>query len=242
MIYKLYEKSGKYKNMNLITASITTDDDNENQVILDRKTRLVLSSKFYIGSDYLKMFGRRTINNINFKKSDPVIEIQLVADNSLTNTLVLKKGEYDDFDEQDVVYPIMKKSTPKKYKYRLSAFYVKVKDQIKTKKESEYFKGIGYSLLCWILKQIDDKENTVITLEASGSGGQKKLVEFYTRLGFKTCADNSKVSDEWYETGVASAICMYSDLKTLKKLCGKSPVREFSYSIKTPFETMVTDP
>lgn len=243
MIYKLFETQGKYKNKNLLTAHIVASDKNKNEVRMDHEGRVGLSCKFYIGDEYVELFGTETLRKHNPNKH--VVQITIVKDHELMRELIpsiddFDEEDFEDEDFEDFIFPPLKKSTPKRYKYRLSGFYVNIKENIQTTEESEYFRGIGHSLLCWILGQIDDG-NAVLSLEASGEGSQKKLVEFYTKLGFKTCADNSDVPDEWYKSPVASGICMYSDLKTLKNVCESSRLREFEYEIQSPFESISKD-
>lgn len=117
----------------------------------------------------------------------------------------------------------LRRDTPQYYSYLLSFFYVRVKDHLILEAERNFFKGIGASLLCWLLRKIDNSGESILALEADGSSSsdpecrtrdQKSLVAFYEKLGFKVCAKEVDEVRFWN-----SAVCMYSKFSNVISNC-----------------------
>ena len=224
MIYNLTEVNGPYKNFNLLNVDITSDDD-------------VLLLEGHFGSHYDEFFGSNLVEKMGDKS---LVSIQLVMDNDEISNLNMDGDEEfldknsPEFDKDSKFVPILK-GTPKKYKYRLGGFYVNVKRMSMTQPESDFFKGIGHALLCWVFEQLKLKASEILALEASGDGNQKLLVEFYKKLGFKTCGDVSKMTNAWWGSASGSSVCMYSTIGNFKKICSKKE-RKFVGKIDEPFK------
>ena len=208
MLFNIYEEKGIYANKNLINANIVLNYDE-------------LHCHFYFGKDYKKTFGNKLFKQFSGK---PLIEINLIIDNSNMSDLVVKEND-DIFDKEsseydkDSLFIPLSSDTPSTYKYRLSAFYVLVKDFIESEKEKTFFGGIGHSLLCWVFSKANLGTNNILALEASGDGNQEELVKYYTKLGFKTCIDVSNVPKRWFDSSIASGICMYSTIDNFNNVC-----------------------
>ena len=222
--FKLFEQEGKYANKNLLNATISVIDNDQ------------LQCEFRFGKEYEEMFG---IDLFPKFQDEPLIYIKLVIDDSDISDLMLDEDDdiFDrnstEFDENSIFIPISDE-TPREYKYRLAAFYVHAKEYLNTQGEIEYFKGIGHSLLCWVFDKSNLNENSILALEASGDGDQHGLVEFYKKLGFKTC-DLSKLPQKWYRSSSASGICMFTKISNFKRVCS-SKERRFKSVIEDPFE------
>ena len=211
--FTLTEDSGDYKNKNLLNATIIKKDNE-------------LSCRFYFGKDYKKTFGDQLFvqfNNERFNK--PAIEVSITIDRNSSMSGLIKKENDDVFNknsqeyDKDSIFIPASKETPLNYHYRLAGFYVLVKDKLQTEKEKQYFRGIGHALLCWILSESNLGQNNILALEASGSGDQEKLVQYYTTLGFRTCANLSNVPKSYYKSATASAVCMYSTIGNVNSVC-----------------------
>ena len=229
MIFHLYEEEGEYANKNLLDAEINYDDG---------KT---IECRIRFGKDYKKTFGDNGMVKRYENANKPVGKIDIYEDNSPIEDLLINedsdifdKNNFDEYDPKSVYYPIAS-DTPRRYRYRLAGFYVDVKKHLETQKEKEYFRGIGHSILCWIFSATKtgkgmEKQN-IFTLEASGSSGdQEGLVRYYKKLGFKTCADLSTATSEWYHSSSASGVCMYSTVENLLKICSLNK-RTFKSSV-----------
>lgn len=225
MLFNLYEKDGKYANKNLINANIVHEDGS-------------LDCRFHFGKEYVKTFGKKLFKKFTGK---PLIEIKLQIDDSYISELMVDEND-DIFDKNSSEYdPLslftpLASETPERYKYRMSAFYVLVRDFIETKEEKEFFRGIGHSLMCWVLSEANLPGDSIFAIEASGDEEQDGLVNYYKKLGFKTCADLSIVPKKWYDSSVASSICMYSTIDNLKKICQLNK-RTFTDLVDNPFKS-----
>jgi len=216
MFFRLFEQDGEYANKNLLNANVIKKDKE-------------LDARFYFSKDYKETFGNDLFDKFDGK---PVVEINLVIDKvNLMSGLMTSEDdeifdkENENYDKNSIFIPLSN-DTPETYQYRLSAFYVLVKEQLNTVAEKHFFRGIGYSLLCWILSDFHGSNN-ILALEASGDGDQEDLVKYYKKLGFKTCSDISNVPKKWYESVSASDICMYSTLSNLKSVCTFNNLRTF---------------
>jgi hypothetical protein len=209
MIFNLYEEEGKYANKNLLNATIINDGD-------------TLDCRFFFGEDYKTTFGNDLIEK---NKGNLVVEISFVidSDNLMYGLMTSEEDEIfdkedDEYDRTSIFIPIST-DTPRNYQYRLSAFYVWIKEKIDTDIEKKFFKGIGHSLLCWIFSETNLGLDSILALEASGDSSQKGLVNYYKGIGFKTCSDISNVPINWYDSASAAGICMYSTVQNLNKIC-----------------------
>ena len=227
MIFRLYEPIGKYANKNLLNANVTESHGS-------------LDCIFYFGKDYQKTFG----NDLNEYRDKPVVEINLVNDDSdISGLMPSEDDEIFDKDDEEYdrhsIFTPLAVETPTKYKYRLSAFYVLIKEKLETEKEKEFFRGVGHSLLCWIFSEANLGSNSILSLEASGDGDQEELVKYYTKLGFKTCSDLSNVPRKWYDSASASGICMYSTVNNLNNICDlkKRSFKALNNIFNNPFKS-----
>lgn len=116
--------------------------------------------------------------------------------------------------------------TPIMYEYHLGAFYVHAREELVTRDEVEFFKGIGHNLLCWLLNQIDVSGESVFALEADGSPSvdpetktaeQKSLVAYYKNIGFKVCA-----KEEDHSRFYNASVCMYGKFSDIIQRCNHS--------------------
>ncbi len=116
----------------------------------------------------------------------------------------------------------LKYDTPDAYAYLLDGFYFP-KNDIKTSEGKRFFRGIGHSILCWLLRHIDPTGESIFALSADGAESevpaeiasqQSNLVSYYERLGFRTCAE--KVEDpRFFNAGV----CMYGTFNDIIGNC-----------------------
>ena len=196
-----------------------------------------LELQYIFGKDYEDFFGDELPGEMEDKE---LVSITLVVDDDDIAALMTPEDD-DTFDknsteyDEDAKFIPVSKGTPKTYKYRLAAFYVHVKKTIKTQEENDYFRGIGHALLCWVLDQLNLNPSEILSLEASGDGEQKGLVEFYKKLGFKTCGNVSKMSDKWWNSSSASGICMYTTIAHFKRICSNKQ-RKFIGKVDEPFK------
>ena len=224
MIYNLTETQGPYIGLNLIDADVTSEDE-------------VLRLEVRFGKDYENLFGDELVDKMHGEK---LVSITLVFDDDDIADLMTDEDDeiYDknstEYDKDAQFIPVSK-GTPKTYKYRLAEFYVHVKKHIKTQKEQDYFRGIGHTLLCWVLDKLNINSSEILALEASGDGDQKGLVEFYKKIGFKTCGNISKMADKWWESSSASGICMYTTIGHFKRICSVKE-RKFIGTLDEPFK------
>lgn len=229
MIFNIHEEEGKYANKNLINADIIHDQN-------------TLKCHFYFGKDYERTFGNQLFEQFEGK---PLVEIKLVIDNANTRSLMVNKNDEmfdkdsDVYDENASFIPISD-DTPIEYRYRMSGFYVLVKEFLKSEDEKMFFRGIGHSLLCWILSEANLGKNCIFAIEASGSrtAEQEGLVKYYTSVGFKTCGDISNVPKEWYKSFSGTSICMYSTIENLYNICSmKQRTFKTTGQDQNPFRT-----
>ena len=178
--------------------------------------------EFFIGDGYSTLFGHTDFSRQWGDK--PVVRIEIIQEN--TNMQELMPNSYESGHEEYIQFsgkgmnPPLKNDTPIMYNFRLSGFYVKARISTnKTEKEKRYFRGIGSELLSFILNMIDPSGESILGLEAHGSTEpilQKKLVDYYKTIGFKTGADLSEIGLEYFR----NAICMYSNFSTLWERTG----------------------
>lgn len=181
--------------------------------------------EFFIGDGYSTLFGHTDFSRQWGDK--PVVRIEIIQEDTDMQELMhidsydSGHDEYTHFSGK-CMNPPLKKDTPTMYNFRLSGFYVKARISTnKTEKENKYFRGIGSELLSFILKLIDPSGGSILGLEAHGSTEpilQKKLVDYYKTIGFKTGADLSEIDLEYF----SNAICMYSNFSTLWERTGNS--------------------
>lgn len=213
MIFNLYDKSGKYQDLNLLDANVKVD-----------KNHMKVSIHF--GKDYEKTFNSEAIEEEICDNTNELVKISLYK--------VDQNFEiYSEKNQTNSGSPI-NPNAPNKLQYFMEGFYVDVrKDCPLSDEEESYFKGIGHIILCWILNMIDDSLESILLLQALSPkpSTQRGLVDYYKRLGFSTCVS---VSDD---NPILSkgATCMYSPMLNLFRECKN----RFEYtpvdSTKNPF-------
>ncbi len=206
MIYNLYDKAGKYQDLNLLNANVKLE-----------KNHMTVTVHF--GKDYAQTFNSEAIEEEICDNSNELIKISLYKVNQDFEI-------YSDKNQKSSGSPI-DKNAPNKLNYFMEGFYVDIRNDCPlSDEENLYFKGMGHIILCWVLDMIDDSLTSTLLLQALSprASTQKGLVDYYKRLGFATCVNVSE-NDPILSKG---ATCMYSPMSNLFQEC-KS---RFGYSPK----------
>lgn len=210
MLFNLYDKSGKYQDMNLLNVNVNIEGGS-------------MSVKVFIADDFEKAFGDENLFG-HWLKSKEVIKITLERVNHDLETYSEKN--------QTRIEDHIDENAPNKIQYVLSGFYVYVRDHLAfSEEERNYFKGMGHNILCWILCKLNKSSDAILLLNAYDGGTipkQKKLVQYYEKIGFETCV---KTSNGPYDIISRGAVCMYSPISSLFKECKN----RFRSTPPTPF-------
>lgn len=187
--YELYEASGEYSGKNMIDVTVSDEDGD---IYVDAT----------LGTDYFRVFGEGSIPG--WRAGDPVVSLLL--------------SEHFGFTEDYSRDFLLKRDTPRKFNYLLERFYVTVKPKLVTAEEKEFFRGMGFSILCWYMKKMDEESGSdlVLILEAFDSptvSKQEKLVAYYEKIGFATCSSPPSKTLRTREYFYSGMVCMYALVK-----------------------------
>lgn len=198
MKFNLYDTENENLNMFDVEVNMSTKEEN---------TMLV---KATFGKDYENKFEDTATADMWGRKS--VVSIKLVRVN-------------EDFDDRadknrrESESGVLDDNAPNRFQYFLEGFYVDIsKNDMEYDSEKEYFKGMGHTILCWVLDMIDESKQSILLLQALGTGNaiqQERLVNYYKRIGFSTCVKLSNGS-EVFSNG---AVCMFAPMSSLFNKC-----------------------